>query len=97
MFHFVSEDDVTKTEYNGFFRIKQISSQIVLSQSAAKIRDDLPLAILTEPRSTTKINLVCEALLKAMLPETKKYDVIIQAYLKYLCIRCFLKFTFISR
>lgn len=72
MLHPYSEEDITKTEYNGFFGAKQLSPDAVLAQSMARIRDDLPRTPLIEPQAATKINLVCEALLKAMLPDTKK-------------------------
>ncbi|VDN96535.1 unnamed protein product [Rodentolepis nana] len=68
-----NEEDITKTEYNGFFGAKQLSPSAVLAQSMAKIRVDLPRTSLIEPQAATKISLVCEALLKAMLPDTKKF------------------------
>ncbi|VDK32880.1 unnamed protein product [Taenia asiatica] len=79
----LNEEDITKTEYNGFFGSKQPLARAVLAQSAAQLRDDLPRVPLTEPYSTTKVNLVCEALLKAMLPESEKFILpILACYVK---------------
>ncbi|KAL5112737.1 putative elongator complex protein 1 [Taenia crassiceps] len=69
----LNEEDITKTEYNGFFGSKQPSARAILAQSAAQLRDHLPRASIIEPHSTTKVNLACEALLKAMLPEPVKF------------------------
>ncbi|VUZ47233.1 unnamed protein product, partial [Hymenolepis diminuta] len=79
----LSEEDITKTEYNGFFGAKQLSPDAVIAQSMARIQDDLPRTPLIEPQAATKINLVCEALLKAMLPDTKKFILpILTCYIK---------------
>ncbi|KAL5964958.1 putative elongator complex protein 1, partial [Taenia solium] len=79
----LNEEDITKTEYNGFFGSKQPLARAVLAQYAAQLRDGLPRAPLTEPYSTTKVNLVCEALLKAMLPEPEKFILpILACYVK---------------
>ncbi|KAM7540590.1 hypothetical protein Aperf_G00000038410 [Anoplocephala perfoliata] len=79
----LNEEDITKTEYNGFFGAKQLSPENVLANSASKIRDNLPRPSLIEPQTATKVNLVCEALLKAMLPDTKKFILpILTCYVK---------------
>nr|CDS16393.1 elongator complex protein 1 [Echinococcus granulosus] len=79
----LTEEDITKTEYNGFFGSKRPLAQAALAEVATHIRDDFPRAPLTEPYPATKVNLVCEALLKAMLPEPKKFILpILTCYVK---------------
>uniref|UniRef100_A0A0X3PLM4 Elongator complex protein 1 n=2 Tax=Schistocephalus solidus TaxID=70667 RepID=A0A0X3PLM4_SCHSO len=51
-----------------------LSPDALLASNVAKIRDCLPKKSLMEPRSSTKVNLVCDALLKAMLTiDSKRY------------------------
>ncbi len=72
VFFVYRDEDITETEYNGFFGKKQVPARSLLAQAAGKIRDDLPRAELIEPHLAAKVNLVCDALLKAMLADKKK-------------------------
>lgn len=66
------EEDITETEYNGFFGKKPIPARGILSLAAARLRKGLPHSDPTEPENAVKVNLVCDALLSAMLHDKKK-------------------------
>ncbi|VDD76039.1 unnamed protein product [Mesocestoides corti] len=79
------EEDITETEYNGFFGKKPVPARRLLDQAAAKVRGDVPRGASTEPCPPTaaKVNLVCDALLKAMLPEKSRFILpILTCYVK---------------
>lgn len=73
LFILCSEEDITKTEYNGFFGAKRLSAKEILAQSAHRILENAPRSIRISTASESKVNRVCDALLKAMLPETERY------------------------
>ncbi|VDM17167.1 unnamed protein product [Hydatigera taeniaeformis] len=79
----LNEEDITRTEYSKFFGSKQPFGQTVLAQSASQVSNYLSRTPVIDPYSSRKVNNVCEALLKAMLPEPEKFILpILACYVK---------------